>query len=99
MNAAQVFAISSIVFLTWINARGVALGKLIQNTFTSTKIISVVAIAIAGLIYGFTSGTFSLHMSALWTDAVTPVAVEYVGGNNGGNIADRGDENAMKSTG
>ena len=35
----------------------------------------------------------------LVTDAVTPVTVEYVGGNNGGNIADRGDKNAMKSTG
>jgi hypothetical protein len=37
------------------------------------------------------------------TDAVTvdvtPVTVECVGGNNGGNIADRGEENAMKSTG
>ena len=73
VNAAQVFAISSIVFLTWINARGVALGKLIQNTFTSTKIISVVAIAIVGLVYGITNGTFSLHISALWTDAVSPI--------------------------
>jgi len=37
------------------------------------------------------------------TDAVTvdvtPVTVEYVGGNNGGNITDRGEENAMKSRG
>jgi hypothetical protein len=33
------------------------------------------------------------------TDVVTPVTVEYVGGNNGGNITDRGEENAMKSRG
>jgi hypothetical protein len=37
------------------------------------------------------------------TDAVTvdvtPVTVEYVGGNNGGNVTDRGEENAMKSRG
>jgi len=37
------------------------------------------------------------------TDAVTvdvtPVTVEYVGGNNGGNVTDRGEESAMKSRG
>jgi hypothetical protein len=33
------------------------------------------------------------------TVEVTPVAVDHIGGNNGGNIADRGEENAMKSRG
>jgi hypothetical protein len=35
----------------------------------------------------------------LVTDAVTPITVEYVGGNIGGNMGDRGEQNAMKSTG
>jgi APA family basic amino acid/polyamine antiporter len=73
VNAAQVFAIASIVFLTAINSRGVALGKMIQNTFTSAKIVSVVAIAIAGIAYGVSSGMLSANISALWVDAVTPV--------------------------
>ena len=30
---------------------------------------------------------------------VTPVTVDHIGGNIGGNMGDRGDENAMKSTG
>lgn len=73
VNAAQLFAIASIVGLTSLNARGLSLGKLIQNTFTSTKIISVVAIAIAGIVYGISNGTFSANIASLWTDAVTPV--------------------------
>jgi len=51
VNAAQALAIASILVLTFINSRGVSLGKLIQNAFTSTKIISVVALAAAGIIY------------------------------------------------
>ena len=73
INAAQVFAIASIVFLTMINSRGVALGKVIQNTFTSTKIVSVVAIALAGIAYGISNGMLSSSMATLWTDAVSPV--------------------------
>jgi len=30
---------------------------------------------------------------------VTPVTVDHIGGNIGGNMGDRGEENAMKSTG
>lgn len=63
LNGAQVFAIASILLLTAINSRGVRLGKLIQNVFTSTKIVSVVAIALAGLIVGWGSGAFTLNMS------------------------------------
>ena len=33
------------------------------------------------------------------TVEVTPVTVDHIGGNIGGNISDRGEENAMKSTG
>lgn len=73
VNSVQVLAISSIVYLTALNARGVALGKVIQNVFTSTKIISVVAIAVAGLVYGFSSGAISLDMTTLWTDSITPL--------------------------
>jgi hypothetical protein len=33
------------------------------------------------------------------TVEVTPVTVDHIGGNIGGNMGDRGEENAMKSTG
>ncbi|MBU3699412.1 MAG: amino acid permease [Candidatus Kapabacteria bacterium] len=73
VNAAQVFAILSIVFLTALNARGVSLGKIIQNTFTTTKIVSVVALAVAGIVYGVSTGSLSASLGSLWTDGIAPI--------------------------
>jgi len=70
INGAQVFAIISILLLTAINARGVNLGKLIQNTFTTTKIVSVVAIALAGLLVGWGSGAFDGNLGSITTSQV-----------------------------
>ncbi|NOW97692.1 amino acid permease [Mucilaginibacter sp. SG564] len=41
ISAAQVVSIVLIIFLTFINTRGVKGGKLIQNTFTLTKLLSL----------------------------------------------------------
>ncbi len=70
INGAQVFAIISILLLTAINARGVILGKLIQNTFTTTKIVSVVAIALAGLLVGWGSGAFDGNLGSITTSQI-----------------------------
>jgi hypothetical protein len=40
-----------------------------------------------------------LNVTEPVTLEVTPVTVDHIGGNIGGNISDRGEENAMKSTG
>src|SRR5215213_1094805 len=37
LSIQQLVAILLLVFLTWINTRGIRLGKMIQNTFTSAK--------------------------------------------------------------
>lgn len=65
INGAQVFAIASILVLTAINTRGIHLGKVIQNTFTTTKIVSVIAIALAGLVVGWGSGAFDMNMGSI----------------------------------
>lgn len=49
----QIFAVISVLFLTFINSRGVKAGILIQNIFTITKIISIILIIITGLFFGF----------------------------------------------
>ncbi|MBP6510736.1 MAG: amino acid permease, partial [Candidatus Kapabacteria bacterium] len=67
INAAQILAITSIIALTALNARGVRLGKLIQNTFTTTKIVSVVALALVGLVVGFGSGAFHINFDNMWS--------------------------------
>ncbi len=73
INAAQVVAILSILVLTELNTRGVRLGKLIQNTFTTTKIVSVVALALTGIIVGWASGAFTTNFGSMWTSQI-PVA-------------------------
>ncbi len=41
-----------IVLLTWMNTRGLKLGKLVQNTFTLAKTGSLIALIVLGLIVG-----------------------------------------------
>jgi len=51
ISPAQLVSIGLIVLLTYINTRGVKEGKLIQTTFTVTKLISLFGLIIFGLIY------------------------------------------------
>jgi basic amino acid/polyamine antiporter, APA family len=50
ISAAQLLSIVVIVLLTWINSRGVKNGKLIQTTFTLTKLVSLFGLIAFGLI-------------------------------------------------
>ncbi len=76
INAAQILAITSIIALTALNARGVRLGKLIQNTFTTTKIVSVVALALVGLVVGFGSGAFHINFDNMWSTQLPPLSAD-----------------------
>lgn len=50
ISSAQIVSILLIVLLTFINTRGVKLGKLIQNTFTITKLTSLFGLILFGFI-------------------------------------------------
>jgi APA family basic amino acid/polyamine antiporter len=50
ISAAQCVSIVLIIILTYINTRGVKSGKIIQNTFTLTKLASLFGLIIFGLI-------------------------------------------------
>lgn len=50
ISAAQLLAIGIITLLTISNTRGVQGGKLIQNVFTSTKLLSLFGLIVAGMI-------------------------------------------------
>src|SRR5471030_215183 len=64
INAAQCVSIAMIVILTAINTRGVKSGKIIQNTFTLTKLASLFGLIIFGFIM-----LKSDVWHANWTDA------------------------------
>ncbi|MEP6582650.1 MAG: amino acid permease [Ginsengibacter sp.] len=48
---AQLISILLIMFLTWTNTKGVKGGKWIQNIFTTTKLLSLFGLIIAGIIF------------------------------------------------
>ena len=51
ISPAQLLAIGVIVLLTYINSRGVKSGKMIQTTFTLTKLISLFGLIVFGLFF------------------------------------------------
>ncbi|MEO6654992.1 MAG: amino acid permease [Pyrinomonadaceae bacterium] len=52
LSTAQLLGVVMIGLLTWMNTRGLKLGKLVQNTFTFAKTGSLIALIVLGLIVG-----------------------------------------------
>ncbi|HQX44771.1 MAG TPA: amino acid permease, partial [Saprospiraceae bacterium] len=70
ISAAQILAILSIVFLSWLNSRGIRNGSLLQRTFTFAKLSALFGLIIAGLLY-FDSNTWELNWNSFWSAAST----------------------------
>ena len=66
INAAQVTSIFIIVLLTFINTKGVKLGKLIQTIFTSAKLLALFGLILFGFIYAYGKGIFGAN----WHDSM-----------------------------
>jgi APA family basic amino acid/polyamine antiporter len=70
----QLVAIIMIAVLTAINTRGLQVGKIIQNIFTSAKVLSLVALILIGLFIGRNAEAIRANFSDLWTPhGVSPV--------------------------
>jgi len=67
LSSAQVVGLLLIVLLTFMNTRGLKLGKLVQNTFTITKIVALIALILLGLLIGSRTGALKANFSDLWT--------------------------------
>src|SRR5881296_888995 len=52
LSRQQLVGVLMIVLLTWINTRGLKIGKIIQNIFTSAKTLSLVLLIVVGVIIG-----------------------------------------------
>ena len=66
ISAAQLVSIGVILILTFINTRGVKSGKIIQTTFTLTKLLSLFGLIIFGF-FALNSGTWHLNWSNAWS--------------------------------
>lgn len=78
ISAGSLFAISSLVFLTWLNSRGVQSGKLIQNVFTSAKLIALLGLVVVGIALGLNSGLLGINLTNAWEASLTTTAGEVV---------------------
>jgi APA family basic amino acid/polyamine antiporter len=67
LSTQQLVGVLLIVFLTFLNTRGIRLGKLIQNTFTSAKTLSLAALIVVGIIVGRNAGAVRANFSDMWT--------------------------------
>lgn len=65
ISAAQLVSIILVVFLSYINTRGVKEGKFIQTTFTLAKLLALFGL----IIFGFSIGARAGIWDANWTDA------------------------------
>ena len=72
LSVQQLVGILLIAFLTFLNTRGIHLGKLIQNTFTSAKTLSLLALVVVGIFVGRSAGAVHANFTDMWTprDAV-----------------------------
>lgn len=75
LSTQQLVGLLLIVFLTFINTRGLKLGKLIQNVFTSAKTLSLLALIVLGILIGRNSAAMA-NFNNWWTpqnvDVITP---------------------------
>ena len=67
LSVQQLIALLLIVFLTALNTRGLKLGKLIQNVFTSAKVLGLAALILAGIFVGRNAEAIHLNFSGIWT--------------------------------
>jgi len=67
LSTQQFVGILSLVLLTYLNTRGIRLGKIIQNVFTSAKTLSLAALIVIGVVIGRQAAAISANFGDFWT--------------------------------
>src|SRR5437764_4559120 len=63
---AQLLGLVMIALLTYLNTRGLRLGKLVQNIFTTAKTGALIALIVLGIIVGLKSGVGAENFRDFW---------------------------------
>ena len=67
LSVQQVVGILLIVFLTYASTRGIRLGKIIQNVFTSAKTLALFALILVGVFFGCNHEAITANFTSMWT--------------------------------
>ena len=66
LSTAQLVGVLLIALLTFMNTRGLKLGKLVQNVFTITKTGSLIALILLGVTLGWNADAVHINFGNLW---------------------------------
>src|SRR5215468_3954173 len=67
LSTAQFLGLAMIALLTFMNTRGLNLGKLVQNIFTTAKTGALIALVLLGIVVGVKSGAGAENFRDFWT--------------------------------
>src|ERR1700686_1959434 len=67
LSTAQFIGLAMIALLTFMNTRGLRLGKLVQNVFTTAKTGALIALILLGIVAGWKSGAGAANFSDFWS--------------------------------
>jgi APA family basic amino acid/polyamine antiporter len=70
-NTVHVAAIASIIFLTWINTRGIVAGKLVQNLFTVSKVGILILFIAIGIFFARNMDAIQQNWQHFWDASKT----------------------------
>jgi len=65
-NSVQLLAIVSILILTWLNSKGIKSGKIVQNSFTLTKVLVLIGFLVIGLFFVTNAGAWQINSDIFW---------------------------------
>lgn len=74
ITGANIVGAVIILLLTILNTKGIEYGKIVQAIFTSSKLIALSILIIAGIFVGFQSGFFGENFTNMWHATKTTVA-------------------------
>jgi len=66
INSTMVVAISMIIFLTWLNTRGIVTGKTVVNIFTSTKVLALFGFILIGFLATKGITSWQINKDVFW---------------------------------
>jgi basic amino acid/polyamine antiporter, APA family len=67
LSTAQLLGLAMIALLTFMNTRGLQLGKIVQNVFTTAKTGALIALILLGIIVGVRSGAGAENFKDFWS--------------------------------
>jgi APA family basic amino acid/polyamine antiporter len=67
ISAGQLLAIFTIYILSFINIKGLKHGKLVQNIFTSAKIVSIFGLIVLGIFVGANAHAVGVNFTNMWS--------------------------------